>query len=44
MGIILWGFLLVALFCGLKTACVLFGGAIVIGFIWGTYRTFKNKD
>ena len=43
MGIILWGFLLVMLFCGIKPALIIYGGAALIGFAWGTYKFFKNR-
>ena len=44
MGIILWGFLLVMLFCGIKPALIIYGGAALIGFAWGTYKFFKNRN
>lgn len=43
MGIALWGFLLLTLFWGLKTAVIIYGAAIIIGFSWGTYKFWKQR-
>lgn len=43
MGIALWGFVLMALFCGIKTAVIVYGAACFIGIAWGTYKYWKQR-
>lgn len=43
MGVILFCFVFIAIFCGIETALFLFGFAFVVGFAWGTYRFFKGR-
>ena len=44
MGFILWGFFLTMLLCGIEAACWLYGTAILIGFAYGTYKHFKERE
>ena len=43
MGIALWGFVSMALFCGVKTAVIVYGAACLIGIAWGTYKYWKQR-
>lgn len=43
MGFVLLCFILVTLFCGFEFAAIVFGSAIILGFIIGTYKHFKNR-
>ena len=44
MGIILWGFFLAMLLCGIEVACWVYGLAVLIGFAYGTYKYFKERE
>lgn len=44
MGIILWGFFLAMLLCGIEAACWLYGTAIFIGFIIGIRKAIKERE
>lgn len=43
MGWILWGFFLIMLFWGIKPALIIYGSAALIGFVYGTYKFWKER-
>ena len=43
MGIILWGFVLMLLFCGPEFAIAMYAGAVVVGIIWGIRNIIKER-
>ena len=40
----LWGFFLTMLFCGIEVAVILYGSAMLIGFIIGIRKAIKERD
>ena len=44
MGIILWGFFLTMLFCGIEVAVILYGTAVLIGVIVGIVKAIKERE
>ncbi len=44
MGFVLWGFFLTMLFCGIEVAVILYGSAVLIGFIIGIRRAIKERE